>query len=175
MTRCKTAEELAKLLAQRLAEHYEWDHVIVAMACKDENVFRILAETSQGAERFSHQQPFTAGILGHVYRTGKGVNIPYIPDHELRNEFVSAWPGIQSELCLPIVWDDEVPDRAVVDDLRRSLHAEDRNVVAEGVLIFVEGDVRVVRDLFEIALAGRRAHAGAQSHEDQFGTVEKDR
>jgi PAS domain S-box-containing protein len=138
MTRCKTAEELAKLLAQRLAEHYEWDHVIVAMACKDENVFRILAETSQGAERFSHQQPFTAGILGHVYRTGKGVNIPYIPDHELRNEFVSAWPGIQSELCLPIVWDDEVQWILNVEDQHRDAFSKDQEHDVTAILSDVE-------------------------------------
>jgi PAS domain S-box-containing protein len=141
MTRCSTTAELASLLAQRLAEHYEWDHVIVAMVCKDEKAFRILAEASSGTARLNPEQfkqPITAGILGLVYQTRTSMNIPDIHEHELREIFVSSWPGTQSELCLPIVWDDEVQWIFNVEDEHRDAFSKDQQQDVTAVLEDVE-------------------------------------
>jgi PAS domain S-box-containing protein len=142
MARCRTAAELAELLAQRLADHYEWDHVIVAKVCKDEKVFRILAETSAvGTSNFSvdqFKQPLAAGILGHVYQTGTAVNIPCISEHDLREKFVYLWPGTQSALCLPILWDDEVQWMLNVEDERCDAFSKDQEQDVAAILSEVE-------------------------------------
>ena len=136
IARCRTAGELAELLAQRLAEHYEWGHVTVSRVCKDEKAFRVLAETSRsGTPKHgpgAFNQPLSAGILGRVYQTGMAVNIPFIPEHELRGIFISEWPGTQSELCLPIAWDGEVQWILNVEDEQRDAFSKDqeRDVVA---------------------------------------------
>jgi PAS domain S-box-containing protein len=111
LARCRCATDLATLLAQRLASHYEWDHVIVGTASKDEQTFRILAESSHtGAPPLvpaDFRRPLTEGILGQVYQKGESLNIPSLLDHQ-PGPLASKWPGTQSELCLPIAWDGKV-------------------------------------------------------------------
>jgi PAS domain S-box-containing protein len=142
MARCRTAAKLAGLLAQKLAEHYDWDHVIVVDVCKDEGVFRILAETSPGdthklsVEQF--RQPLTAGILGYVYQKGTAVNIASVHEHELREEFICTWPGTQSELCLPIVWDNEIQWVLNVEDETLDAFSKDEEQEVSAILREVE-------------------------------------
>jgi PAS domain S-box-containing protein len=139
MTGCQSSKDLAGLLVEKLAAHYEWDHVSVSIVCRTENVFKILAETSIEARIPGKQdQPLTAGVMGHVYRTKMPVNIPNVAEHELCKTFVRAWAGTQSELCVPIMWDGEVQWILDVEDDRTDAFSKDEEQDVAAILSEVE-------------------------------------
>jgi PAS domain S-box-containing protein len=129
MTRCQTITEVAERLAEALAGHYGWDHVHVMRVSRADNVLRILAESSAtggqwlGAEK--REQPLDAGVAGHVCRTKERVNIPDFAAPELPESFVPAWPDSRSELCLPIIWDDDVQWILTAGDDRVDAYSKD--------------------------------------------------
>jgi len=130
MVRCSTAKDIATLLANRLAEHFQWHHVAIFQAVESENIFRLLAEVSdldRGELPIKDQtQSIRAGVLGKVYQTGTPVNSPDLySDDDLRTIFVKGWEGIQSVLCLPIVWDQKVQWLLDVEDERTSAFSKD--------------------------------------------------
>jgi PAS domain S-box-containing protein len=142
MTRCHTAKELAGLLVDKLAAHYEWDHVSISIVCRTENVFKTLAETSTcGGAALSpgkQDQPLTAGVMGHAYQTRMPVSIPNVAEHELCKAFVRAWAGTQSELCVPIMWDGEVQWILDVEDDRTDAFSKDEERDVAAILSEVE-------------------------------------
>jgi PAS domain S-box-containing protein len=125
MIKLSTAKELANLLATRLAKQYDWHHVAIFRVCKADKRIRLLAESAtNGGPLLSEAQrdrSSRAGILGLVFKMRRPLNIPDVSSGDFSRIFVPGWPGIRSELCLPIIWDDQV---------QWLLNAEDQRVQA---------------------------------------------
>ena len=109
LLKCQQPKELADLLVAELAEQYGWSHVGVFRIDEAANEFRLLAQHSATGIRMDsdYQQALDDGVLGHVLKTGKAVNIP-----DVRNtEELAFTPRVihthfRSELCLPIMRDN---------------------------------------------------------------------
>jgi PAS domain S-box-containing protein len=142
MERCQTAKDLAGLLVKKLAAHYEWDHVTISAVCRTENVFKDLAETSIREASMPRprkpDQPLTAGVMGHVYRTRAPISIPNMAEHDLCQTFVRSWAGTQSELCVPIMWDGDVQWILDVEDDRTDAFSKDEERDVATILAEVE-------------------------------------
>ncbi|MES1260503.1 MAG: PAS domain-containing protein [Acidobacteriota bacterium] len=144
MARCAGAPELAQALADRLTDHYRWHHVSLFRVCEAVSLFRMVAEKTRGCEApgfgGNQQQALTDGVLGHVYKTKQAVNIPDVRQGELAPVFVPGLPGARSELCIPVVWDNEVHWLLNVEDRRVDAFSKDE----EDALGLIVGEAQLM-------------------------------
>lgn len=120
IARSSGLSELASLIVRQLAEHYRWHHVAIFQVCAGRGAFELLAEHSEhpgnALPEANYEQPLERGVLGHVYATRTAVNIPDVNRQDL--PFVSGWAGVSSEICLPLVREQEICWLLNADDRR---------------------------------------------------------
>ncbi len=101
---------LARVLVDRLCEHYGWSNVAIFHVAEDLGKFQLLHGRA-GEKGFEfpseYEQEIAKGVLGYVYRTRQPVNIPDIQADELFKDVYISHGGasnpMMSELCLPII------------------------------------------------------------------------
>ena len=101
--------ELAELLVTDLAKHHGWSHVAIFRVDDAAKAFRLVAQHSLAGVRMvpDYRQPLDQGVLGHVLKTGKSVNIPDLRKVDQTDIIPCAITSdFRSELCLPIMWDE---------------------------------------------------------------------
>jgi len=101
-------EDVADVMVDRLAEHYDWKDVALFCVEEDEEnqVIRLLSQkASSGAFRLpdNFEQSAEEGILGYAYRENRPVNVGNVhTDPEFKDIYKASLKSTVSELCLPI-------------------------------------------------------------------------
>lgn len=129
MVKSRTSKDVAHLLAQALSSEYRWQHIAIYKVSESDRMFNLLAHVSLDldpqAPAALQQQSITSGILGYVYQYRHAVNIPDIQSDPLSSLFVAGWGDTRSEMCIPIIWDDEVQWLLNVEDSRKAAFSDD--------------------------------------------------
>lgn len=105
---CQQPVELAELLVTDLAKHHGWSHVAIFRVDDAAKAFRLVAQHSLAGVKMvpDYRQPLDQGVLGHVLKTGKSVNIPDLRKVDQTDIIPCAiTSNFRSELCLPIMRD----------------------------------------------------------------------
>jgi PAS domain S-box-containing protein len=98
--------EVARVLVQRVQEHYGWEHVSLFQADDNAGVLRLMKQA--GAEGVllpgDYTQKLDVGLIGLAYNGGSGraVNVGDVLDSKYRETYVIGIGKTRSEMCLPV-------------------------------------------------------------------------
>jgi PAS domain S-box-containing protein len=137
---CSTPKEIAGLLVRELSAHFGWEHVALFQVDTAPDVFRLMEQESRGeiALPAEYKQSLKEGVLGRAYQTKTDQNIDDVKEESL---YISKLgPEMKSELCLPILCDNEVRWVLNVEDRMGSAFSEEevatvRTVLDEAALV----------------------------------------
>ncbi len=135
-TPCGT-DRIAEILVEEIAGHYGWPNVSIFEPDEQHGQIRLLQEKAL-QERFIWDRDLVLrldeGVLGHVFRTAKLVNIGDVSrDEDFKNIFVAAYPDSKSELCVPIMAGGRVHWLLNTEDSRTNAYSTEEITALEEV------------------------------------------
>ena len=105
----RSVKTVAQAIVDRISEHYGWPYVSIYQVYEHRRQFRLIAERAlKDGLQLPKEQDSTfsidEGVIGHVYRTRKGVTIADITKSDAFRRTYVAREGIdtRSELCVPV-------------------------------------------------------------------------
>ncbi|MFC1516259.1 GAF domain-containing protein [Thermodesulfobacteriota bacterium] len=105
-TATNSIQDVADIIVNRLAEHYQWEHIALFRVDEERREFRPMSEKSS-SEVFrlsgDFKQSLDEGVLGYVYRKNEPVKIGNVnTDIKFKDIHKKSLRNSVSELCLPI-------------------------------------------------------------------------
>ncbi len=104
---CRSSAAVARLVVRLLSGHYGWENVALFAIDEANQQFTLKAQKAPAKSTYrlprGFSQALNAGVLGHVYGTGEGVNIGDVGSGKgPASKFIRYNNWTTSELCLPI-------------------------------------------------------------------------
>jgi len=105
-TGTNSIQDVVDVIVNRLAEHYQWEHIALFRVDEERREFSLMSE-KPSSEMFRLSEDFKQGIdegvLGYVYRKNEPVNIGNVnTDPKFKDIHKKNLINTVSELCLPI-------------------------------------------------------------------------
>lgn len=98
--------KVARILVERLQEHYGWEYVALFQVDEEAGVFRLLTQagSAQILIREGYTQKLGDGLLGKAYNGGKGmpINAGDVRASDVSGTYVPGIATTRSEMCLPV-------------------------------------------------------------------------
>jgi PAS domain S-box-containing protein len=100
----ESVAKVAQTIADQIARHYGWDDVSIYQAFKARGEIGLIAarRRRKTRQRVPEVYPIRAGIVGHVHRHRRSVNIGNVHAPEWEHVRIERDRRTQSELCVPI-------------------------------------------------------------------------
>lgn len=120
--------KVAELLTQRLAHHFDSDHVAIFQYDEDHDCLRVLSEASNtgcplGNTPVLHREK---GVVSHAFYNRQVINIPNLAERPPSMPgYVEGVQGMQSELAIPIAGDTHRWVLNIESRLQRAFIEED--------------------------------------------------
>lgn len=136
-------QKIAHILVDYIASYYDWENVALFEARRAQRHFHLLSQRTSEDFRIPDDftQPFEQGILGHVYRTRRPINVDDVQKEEFRNIYEPAVKQTRSELCIPIE-SGELFWLLNIEDPRKSAFSKDEELalvrLIDEVCVFLE-------------------------------------
>jgi PAS domain S-box-containing protein len=137
VTSCDSVPKAVDAILQSLSKHYAWQNVAIFRVDDESRSLRMMSQAGVSGTAFPVQpeQSWDEGILGHVYRTGKAVNVGNVRTHqEFKGIYKEDLPGTVSELCLPIRTHGRISWLLNVEDSRENAFSDDEVNALEALL-----------------------------------------
>jgi PAS domain S-box-containing protein len=153
-------QRAAKILVNRLATHFKWQHVSIFRYDERADRLWLLQQASDRKFRLkrNYSIPASKGLVGKAFRTGQIVNVGNVKDRAQAPEYVVGVKGILSELCVPVPGH---PIRWVVN-----IESQHENAFVEEEISTVEMLVREAGNILERAALLEMRHAVLASVND---------
>jgi PAS domain S-box-containing protein len=134
----------AQLLVERVARHYQWDHVSLFRVNESSRKFELMAQEASSDDfkiPEDYAQNLDAGVLGYVYESRQYVNSGDVhTDPALADRFKAEVNSkIVSEVAIPIIVEGQVCAVLNSEDSRKNAYSEEERLALELVLREVSG------------------------------------
>jgi signal transduction histidine kinase len=123
-------EEILPQVLDHLCRRFHYEFATAGVV--SEGKIRLRAQASRGEARAlaGYEQDLSRGVAGHVVRTGKSLLLDDVREFP---DYVELFPGVRSELCVPLRIPDEVLGVLDVESTRPAAFDEDDRVTLETV------------------------------------------
>jgi len=103
MAACDSFGDLADLVTNRLAKHYDWDHVSIFDVIEERQTLKVISQ-GQGSDvnyalKPDYQQSTEEGLLGRCVTQEKRV---YAPDVGAELDYLAGHNATQAEIVIPV-------------------------------------------------------------------------
>ena len=149
----KNHHELARIVAQRLAKMFDWDHVSLFKVNHLQQQFELLEQSGRTSDGFKlptdYRQSFTEGLMGQSLRDGTHRAIDDTQSLDLPYPYIRLYERSRSSLCIPIRLDGTIAWMLNVEEAAtHAFHGTD----LEGALAVVAELTRTLDRIFQAHL-----------------------
>ena len=136
MNYAESPEQIAEIVVEAVANHYEWDNVLVPARRTGGAAVSGKAACREGVipPPVGYHHPINQGVTGHVYQTGKSLLVTDVRDPRYERVYLAGFPESRSELCRPVTVRGMVYWLLNAEDSRRNAFAKEEQETLEHIL-----------------------------------------